>query len=223
MIGTILFVLIGLLTIVGIVLINEGQRRIPVHHAKRVRSGRMYGGNTTFIPLKVNSAGMIPLIFAVSILVFPGLIAQFLSTSSNETLRNFAAQLAANLSPNTIQYNIVYFLLVVAFTYFYTMVIFQQQKISENLQRQGAFIPGVRPGKNTQVYLQRVLNRITLDRRTVPRVRRDPARLSRRQITGVNSLLLGATSLLIVVGVAIDTMRQLEAQLVMRNYEGFIK
>ncbi len=217
-----LFLLIGLLTIVGIVLINEGQRRIPVHHAKRVRSGRMYGGNTTFIPLKVNSAGMIPLIFAVSILVFPGLIAQFLSTSSNETLRNFAAQLSAWMSPNTFQYNVIYFLLVVAFTYFYTMVIFQQQKIAENLQRQGAFIPGVRPGRNTQLYLMRTLNRITLiGALFLGTVAILPFIASR--LTGVNSLLLGATSLLIVVGVAIDTMRQLEAQLVMRNYEGFIR
>jgi preprotein translocase subunit SecY len=221
-IGTVMFLLIGLLTIVGIVLINEGQRRIPVHHAKRVRSGRMYGGNTTFIPLKVNSAGMIPLIFAVSILVFPGLIAQFLSTSSNELLRNFAGELSRFMSPNTLPYNILYFLLVVAFTYFYTMVIFQQQKIAENLQRQGAFIPGIRPGKNTQQYLLRTLNRITLIGALflglvaiLPFVA--------AQVTGVNSLLLGATSLLIVVGVAIDTMRQLEAQLVMRNYEGFIK
>jgi preprotein translocase subunit SecY len=221
-IGTAMFVVIGLITIVGIVLINEGQRRIPVHHAKRVRSGRMYGGNTTFIPLKVNSAGMIPLIFAVSILVFPGLIAQFLSTSSNETMRNFAAELAAFMSPNSIQYNILYFLLVVAFTYFYTMVIFQQQKIAENLQRQGAFIPGVRPGKNTQAYLQRVLNRITMiGALFLGAVAILP--FIAAQLTGVNSLLLGATSLLIVVGVAIDTMRQLEAQLVMRNYEGFIR
>jgi preprotein translocase subunit SecY len=221
-VSLILFLAIGLLTIVGIVLINEGQRRIPVHHAKRVRAGRMYGGNTTFIPLKVNSAGMIPLIFAVSILVFPGLIAQFLSTSSNETLRNFAAQLSAWMSPNTVQYNIIYFLLVVAFTYFYTMVIFQQQKISENLQRQGAFIPGVRPGRNTQLYLMRTLNRITLiGALFLGTVAILPFIASR--LTGVNSLLLGATSLLIVVGVAIDTMRQLEAQLVMRNYEGFIK
>ena len=221
-IGTVLFILIGLLTIVGIVLINEGQRRIPVHHAKRVRSGRMYGGNTTFIPLKVNSAGMIPLIFAVSILVFPGLIAQFLATSSNETLRNFAGELSRFMSPNTLQYNILYFVLVVAFTYFYTMVIFQQQKISENLQRQGAFIPGVRPGKNTQQYLLRTLNRITLiGALFLGLVAILPFIAS--QLTGVNSLLLGATSLLIVVGVAIDTMRQLEAQLVMRNYEGFIK
>jgi preprotein translocase subunit SecY len=221
-IGSVLFVLIGLITIVGIVLINEGQRRIPVHHAKRVRSGRMYGGNTTFIPLKVNSAGMIPLIFAVSILVFPGLIAQFLSSSSNPTMRAIATELAVLLAPNTIQYNILYFLLVVAFTYFYTMVIFQQQKISENLQRQGAFIPGVRPGKNTDKYLMKVLNRITLiGALFLGTVAIMPYIAS--EITGVNSLLLGATSLLIVVGVAIDTMRQLEAQLVMRNYEGFIK
>jgi preprotein translocase subunit SecY len=221
-IGTALFILIGLITIVGIVLINEGQRRIPVHHAKRVRSGRMYGGNTTFIPLKVNSAGMIPLIFAVSILVFPGLIAQFLSTSSNETLRNFAAELARFMSPNTFAYNVLYFLLVVAFTYFYTMVIFQQQKIAENLQRQGAFIPGVRPGRNTQLYLMRVLNRITLiGALFLGTVAILPYIAS--LLTGVNSLFLSATSLLIVVGVAIDTMRQLEAQLVMRNYEGFIK
>lgn len=221
-IGTVMFALIGLITVVGIVLINEGQRRIPVHHAKRVRSGRMYGGNTTFIPLKVNSAGMIPLIFAVSILVFPGLIAQFLATSSNEVLKNFATALATYLSPNTLQYNILYFVLVVAFTYFYTMVIFQQQKISENLQRQGAFIPGVRPGRNTQLYLQRTLNRITLiGALFLGAVAVMP--FIAAQLTGVNSLLLGATSLLIVVGVAIDTMRQLEAQLVMRNYEGFIK
>jgi preprotein translocase subunit SecY len=165
---------------------------------------------------------MIPLIFAVSILVFPGLIAQFLATSSNEVLKNFATALATYLSPNTLQYNILYFVLVVAFTYFYTMVIFQQQKISENLQRQGAFIPGVRPGRNTQLYLQRTLNRITLiGALFLGAVAVMP--FSAAQLTGVNSLLLGATSLLIVVGVAIDTMRQLEAQLVMRNYEGFIK
>jgi preprotein translocase subunit SecY len=221
-VGLAMFIIIGMITLVGIVIVNEGQRRIPVHHAKRVRAGRMYGGNTTFIPLKVNSAGMIPLIFAVSILVFPGLIAQFLSTSNNETMRNFAAALAQFMSPNSLQYNILYFLLVVAFTYFYTMVIFQQQKIAENLQRQGAFIPGVRPGKNTQVYLQKVLTRITLiGALFLGTVAIMP--FIAAQLTGVNALLLGATSLLIVVGVAIDTMRQLEAQLVMRNYEGFIK
>ena len=221
-IGTALFLVIGLITIVGIVLINEGQRRIPVHHAKRVRAGRVYGGSTTFIPLKVNSAGMIPLIFAVSIMVFPGMIAQYLAQSNTEWVRNLAGALSRVLSPDSLTYNVVYFLMVVGFTYFYTMVIFQQQKIPENLQRQGAFIPGVRPGRNTEGYLQSVLNRITLVGALflgVVAVLPWIASL----ITGVNTLQLGATSLLIVVGVAVDTMRQLEAQLMMRNYEGFIR
>ena len=220
--GTLLFLAIALITIVGIVLINEGQRRIPVHYAKRVRGNRQYGGTTTFIPLKVNSAGMIPLIFAVSIMVFPGLMAQFLTASSNESLRNFGGVLSRYLSPTTFQYNLLYFLLVVGFTYFYTMVIFQQQKIPENLQRQGAFIPGVRPGKNTALYLQKVLNRITIVGALFLGFAAILPFIASR-ITGVNTLLLSATSLLIVVGVAIDTMRQLEAQLMMRNYEGFIQ
>jgi preprotein translocase subunit SecY len=218
----ILFAAIGLITIVGIVLINEGTRRIPVHYAKRVRAGRVYGGSTTFIPLKVNSAGMIPLIFAVSIMVFPGMIAQFLATSSVSWLRDFAAALAQAMSPNTFQYNVVYFLMVVGFTYFYTMVVFQQQKIPETLQRQGAFIPGVRPGKNTAIYLTKVLTRITLVGAVFLGVMAIMPFFAAR-LTGVNTLLLSATSLLIVVGVAIDTMRQLEAQLMMRNYEGFIR
>lgn len=222
LIGTVFFIGIALITVVGVVLINEGQRRIPVHHAKRVRAGRVYGGNTTNIPLKVNSAGMIPLIFAVSIMVFPGMIANFLASSNREGVRNLAKHLATFFSPNTLQYNIIYFFMVVGFTYFYTMVIFQQQKIPETLQKQGAFVPGVRPGRNTAVYLQRVLTRITLvGALFLGVVAVLPFFAS--QITGVQTLLLSATSLLIVVGVAIDTMRQLEAQLMMRNYEGFIR
>jgi preprotein translocase subunit SecY len=221
-IGTVFFAIIALATVVGIVKINEGQRRIPVHHAKRMRAGRMYGGNTTFIPLKVNSAGMIPLIFAVSIMVFPGMIANFLVGSEREWVRNLAGDISRIMSPNSFLYNVVYFLMVVGFTFFYTMVVFQQQKIPENLQRQGAFIPGVRPGKNTAIYLQRVLTRITLIGAvflgTVAILPYIAA-----QITGISTLLIGATSMLIVVGVAIDTMRQLEAQLQMRNYEGFIQ
>jgi preprotein translocase subunit SecY len=219
--GTLLFLVIGLGTIIGVVLINEGQRRIPVHHARRVRAGRTYGGTTTFIPLKVNSAGMIPLIFAVSIMVFPGMIANFLQSSGKEGVRNFAQDLSSFFSPNTFQYNLIYFVMVVGFTFFYTMVVFQQQKIPENLQRQGAFIPGVRPGRNTATYLTRVLTRITLiGALFLGIVAILPWVAS--EITGVRTLLISSTSLLIVVGVAIDTMRQLEAQLLMRNYEGFI-
>jgi preprotein translocase subunit SecY len=220
-VGTLLFAIIGLITVVGVVLINEGQRRIPVHHAKRVRSGKVYGGTTTNIPLKVNSAGMIPLIFAVSIMVFPGMVASFLEASNTEWVRDVAEKIRLWLSPDTWPYNIVYFFMVVGFTFFYTMVVFQQQRIPESLQRQGAFIPGVRPGRNTAVYLQKVLSRITVvGALFLGLIAILPFFAS--LITGINSLQLSATSLLIVVGVAIDTMRQLEAQLMMRNYEGFI-
>ena len=220
-IGTAAFVVLGLLTIVGIVLLNEGQRRIPVHHAKRVRRGRMYGGSSTSIPLKVNSAGMIPLIFAVSIMVFPGLVANFLTGSERPWLRDLAGDLANFFDANTLQYQVVYFVMVVLFTYFYTMVVFQQQNIAESLQRQGAFIPGIRPGANTNRYLTGVLTRITLvGALGLGTVAILPYVVS--QLTGIQTLFLGATSLLIVVGVAVDTMRQLEAQLMMRNYEGFI-
>jgi preprotein translocase subunit SecY len=222
LIGTVMFIALALVTIVGIVLINEGQRRIPVHHAKRIRGNRQYGGNTTFIPLKVNSSGMIPLIFAVSIMVFPGMIANFFTSSSRDWVRELGEDLNRIFSPNTFLYNVIYFLMVVGFTYFYTMVIFQQQKIPENLQRQGAFIPGVRPGKNTAMYLQRVLTRITLiGALFLGTVAVLP--FFAAELTGVRTLQIGATSMLIVVGVAIDTMRQLEAQLMMRNYEGFIQ
>lgn len=219
--GTAAFAIIGLITIVGVVLINEGQRRIPVHHAKRIRGNRQYGGTNTHIPLKVNSAGMIPLIFAVSIMVFPGMVANFLSGSNLDWVRNIAVSMSNWLSPDTIPYNIVYFFMVIGFTFFYTIVVFQQQRIPESLQRQGAFIPGIRPGRNTAVYLQKVLTRITFVGALFLGIIAILPFIASR-ITGVDSLLLSATSLLIVVGVAIDTMRQLESQLMMRNYEGFI-
>jgi preprotein translocase subunit SecY len=148
-------------------------------------------------------------------------VANFLQSSSREWVREFAQSLSSFFSPNTFQYNLIYFLMVVGFTFFYTMVVFQQQKIPENLQRQGAFIPGVRPGRNTALYLTRVLTRITLvGALFLGIVAILPWVAS--EITGVRTLLISSTSLLIVVGVAIDTMRQLEAQLLMRNYEGFI-
>ncbi|MBX6342000.1 MAG: preprotein translocase subunit SecY, partial [Thermomicrobiaceae bacterium] len=220
--GTVVFAIIGIFTIVGIVVMNEGQRRIPVQHAKRVRRGRVYGGGSTYIPLKVNSAGMIPLIFAVSIMVFPGMIANFLQTSDRTWVRDIANSMATIFNPQGFVYQVVYFVMVVVFTYFYTMVLFQQQNIAENLQKQGAFIPGVRPGRNTDVYLTHVLMRITLAGALFLGFVAVLPYIATR-LTGVTTLFLSATSLLIVVGVAIDTMRQLEAQLMMRNYEGFIR
>ncbi|MFN8512469.1 MAG: preprotein translocase subunit SecY [Thermomicrobiales bacterium] len=221
-VGTLIFILLGLVTIVGIVLINEGQRRITVNYARRVRGNRQYGGQSTHIPLKVNSAGMIPLIFAVSIMVFPGYIANLFTASDRTWLREPANFLARVFDANSFQYQVIYFLMVVGFTYFYTVVIFQQQNIAENLQKNGGFIPGIRPGQPTNLFLNRVLTRITLvGALFLGTVAVLPWIASR--VTGVQTLFLGSTSLLIVVGVAIDTMRQLEAQLLMRHYEGFIK
>lgn len=220
--GTVMFIALGLVTIVGIILINEGQRKILVNYARRVRGNRQYGGQSTNIPLKVNSAGMIPLIFAVSIMVFPGYIANLFTASDRPWLREPANFLAKVFDANSFQYQVIYFLMVVGFTYFYTVVIFQQQNIAENLQKNGGFIPGIRPGAPTNAFLNRVLTRITLvGALFLGTVAVLPWIASR--ITGVQTLFLGSTSLLIVVGVAIDTMRQLEAQLLMRHYEGFIK
>ncbi|MBC8163591.1 MAG: preprotein translocase subunit SecY [Roseiflexaceae bacterium] len=229
-IGIIVFVLIALLTIVGIVLVNEGQRRVQVQYAKRVRGNRVYGGQASHIPLKVNMAGMIPLIFAQSIIIFPGTLASYacpeqvaapgsglLKQAACGTYQLFSPQSNTGGSPI---YSILLFLLVVGFSYFYTMVIFQQQNIPDSLQKNGGFIPGIRPGKKTEEYLSKVVYRITLVGAlflgliaVLPFIT--------QAVTGVQ-IGLGATSLLIVVGVAIDTMRQIEAQLVMRNYEGFI-
>ncbi|HEU5329055.1 MAG: preprotein translocase subunit SecY [Thermomicrobiales bacterium] len=220
--GTVIFLVLGLITIVGIVLINEGQRRIQVNYARRVRGNRMYGGQTTHIPLKVNSAGMIPLIFAVSIMVFPGYIANLFTASDRAWLREPANFLAKVFDANSLQYQIIYFFMVVGFTYFYTVVVFQQQNIAENLQKNGGFIPGIRPGTPTNIYLMKVLTRITLVGAIFLGVVAVMPWIAAK-MTGVQTLFLSSTSLLIVVGVAIDTMRQLEAQLLMRHYEGFIK
>ncbi|MCL5958480.1 MAG: preprotein translocase subunit SecY [Chloroflexi bacterium] len=221
-IGILVFAIIGLGTIVGIIMVNEGQRRIPVQYAKRIRGTRMYGGGTTHIPLRVNSAGMIPLIFAMSIMIFPSTVANFFTASSNVTVKSVAEFIRNIFDPNTIQYQLIYFLMVVGFTYFYTTVIFNQQNIPENLQKSGGFLPGIRPGRPTAQYLTRVLTRITLIGALFLGVVAVLPFFA-GAATGVKTLLLSSTGLLIVVGVAIDTMKQLEAQLLMRNYEGFLK
>jgi preprotein translocase subunit SecY len=218
-----LFLLIGVVTVAAIVYIYEGQRRIPVQVAKRIRGRRMEGGQSTHIPLKVNSAGMIPLIFASSILIFPGTIAGYFLGVENEWGRWIAESVYNffNLS-HSWGYWMLFFWLVVAFTFFYTLVIFQQQNIAENLQKQGGFIPGIRPGRPTAEYLYKVLIRITLvGALFLGAIAVMPFFV--QTATGVQNLPLQATALLIVVGVGLDTMRQLEAQLLMRHYRGFIK
>ena len=218
-----LFVAIGLVTVVGIVLINEGQRRIPVHYSRSImRGGRMMRqAGSSFIPLRVNSAGMIPLIFALSIMAFPAIVAGFFTAAQTDWVRNTALFLYGFFQSTTLQYNIIYFLMVVVFTFFYTSVQFSQQRIAENLQKQGGAVPGIRPGPNTDRFLNTVVNRITVAGALFLGVVA-VAPFFASLLTGVNALVFSSTALLIVVGVAIDTMKQLEAQLLMRRYEGFI-
>jgi preprotein translocase subunit SecY len=220
--GLALFLIISLITVVGIIMIQEGQRRIPVHYSRNVFKGNrmMRQSGESHIPLRVNSAGMIPLIFAQSIIIFPSTIAAFF-TASTGTVGDIARAVTSILNPNTFPYQVFYFLMVVGFTYFYTTVVFSQQNIAENLQKSGGVVPGKRPGPATQQYLTRVLNRITfLGAVSLGVVAVLP--YFGGIVTNVQ-FLYSSTALLIVVGVAIDTMKQLEAQLLMRNYEGFIK
>ncbi len=223
--GLLLTAVIGLGLIYFIVVFNEAQRRIPVQYGRSVfRGGRMYRqSGATHLPLRVNSAGMIPLIFAFSIMVLPGTIANFVyNPSSSGFLSTFAGFVVSVFAPTSVWYWIAVFLLVVLFTFFYTLIVFQQQQLAENLQKNGGFIPGIRPGVPTQQYLNRVILRITWGGALfLGLVAIMPYFFT--QITGIKALTLSSTSLLIMVSVALDFMRQLEAQLLMRNYEGFIK
>ena len=219
--GLIAFAVIGVLMVSAIVFVHEGQRRIPVSYAKRVRGNRIYGGRSTHIPMKINSAGMIPLIFAFSIMLMPATIAQYAATSDSLWLAEFSGVLAGWFGPEAFPYWFMTFLLVVAFTFFYTIVIFNQQNLPENLQKNGGFIPGIRPGRPTAAFLNRVLNRITLAGGIfLGLIAIVPFFVGLG--TGVTAVALSSTGLLITVGVVLDTMRQLESQLMMREYEAFL-
>ena len=211
------FLILSIIVVAGIVIITEAQRNIPVSYAKRVRGAKMYGGVSTHLPLRVNSAGMIPIIFAMSIMLFPGMIAAMLSHSDISWLASIANSTAA-LFQNQIFYGILYFILVVLFTYFYTAVVFDPKAVSTNLQKQGGFIPGIRPGKPTAEFLYNVLNRITLVGAiflgliaVLPFIG--------QAVTHITTMVLGGAAILIVVGVVLDTVRQVQSQLAMREYE----
>ena len=217
-----LFSAITIVTVVGIVYVQEGQRRIPVQYAKRVRGTKMYGGQRVEIPLPVNSAGMIPLIFAVSILLFPGMVASYFVYAETQWIASFANMIVRVFDSNGVFYWVLYFLFVVGFTYFYTDVIFAQQDLAGNLRKQGGAIVGYRPGKPTSDYLNGVLRRITLVGALFLGIVAILPFLM-RLVSETGTLLINSTGLLIVVGVVLDTMKQLEAQLRMRHYEGFLK
>lgn len=216
------FLIITAVTVIGIVMVHEGQRRIPVHYAKRVRGNRIYGGQSTHVPLQVNSAGMIPLIFAVSIMMLPGIVSSYFVNSGTAWVASIATGISRLFSTTGAFYWLLYFVLVVAFTYFYTDVIFQQQDLPETLRRQGGFVPGIRPGARTAEFLQGVVRRITLVGALFLGVIAILPFIV-QLFTGTSEMLITSTGLLIVVGVVLDTMKQLEAQLMMRHYEGFIR
>jgi preprotein translocase subunit SecY len=220
--GLITYVILSLAMIVLIVVFVEAHRRIPVQYARSTfRGGRMYRqSGSTYIPLRVNTAGMIPLIFAIALMQLPGTIATYFMNPAGQD-PNFWNTIFNLFQSNTALYQVLYFALVIGFTLFYTMVIFEQMNLPQTLQRQGGFVPGVRPGKTTADYLNGIIRRITFGGAIFLAVVAILPFITQR-ITGVN-LLIQSTAMLIAVGVALDTMKQLEAQLTMRRYEGFLK
>jgi preprotein translocase subunit SecY len=229
----VLFVVLALVVVAAIVYIQEGQRRIPIQYASRVRGRRMYQGGATFLPLRVNQAGVIPIIFAVSILLFPTQIASYFATPAGVTpdqatlVNQIADGIVAFLNPDGFAYPVFYFLLTMGFTYFYTAFTFKPDETADQLRKNGGFIPGIRPGAPTRDYLARVVFRLSLAGALfLATIAVSPILLS-AGLRGFGSVVggfaLGGTALLIVVSVVVETMKQIEAQLMMRNYEGFIR
>ena len=215
-----LFAAMALAIIAGVVMVNEGRRNIPVSYAKRVRGMRMYGGVSTYLPLNVNPAGVIPIIFALAIMMFPGMIANFLSCAGG-TMGDIARGVG-NFFENPWVYGIFYFVLVVLFTFFYTAVTFDPKAISSNLQKMGGFIPGIRPGESTSNFLHYILNRIlVIGSLFLATIAIMPSVIA--GVTGITvfRFFVGGTALLIMVSVILETMRQVNAQLQMREYETF--
>ncbi|MCX6812873.1 MAG: preprotein translocase subunit SecY [Candidatus Azambacteria bacterium] len=213
------FIIVSLIVIAGVVIVTEGERAIPVAYAKRVRGNRVYGGSMAQLPLRVNQAGVIPIIFALSILLFPQLIAQILGSVNILWLSQLARAMAEFLR-NQFIYGSLYFLLVILFTYFYTAVTFDPDQISQNLQKQGGFIPGIRPGNSTAEYIKHILNRVVLIGAIFLGVIAILPIIV-QYFTGITALTIGGTALLIVVSVVLESMKQVNSQLVMREYEGF--
>jgi preprotein translocase subunit SecY len=222
-IGTVVYILLAIATVVFIVIFTEAHRRIPVQYSRSIfRGGRMYRqSGSTHIPLRVNTAGMIPLIFAMSIVVFPGVVASYFANPATAE-PNIANHIMNLFNANGLFYWVLYFLLTIGFAFFYTMIIFEQQDLPNTLQRQGGFIPGIRPGAHTKGYLDGVIRRLTWAGALFLALVAIMPFIAQR-ITTVQGIQLSSMGLLIVVGVVLDTMKQMEAQLVMRRYEGFIK
>ncbi len=212
------FALVAIITVVGVVVINEGQRNIPVQYARQMRGNGSFGGSSTNLPLRVNMAGVIPIIFAISLIMIPPMLANFFVNAKTHWLASFSTW-TINIFQNQLFYGIVYFLLVFGFTYFYTEVVFHPNQIAENLQKGGGFVPGIRPGKPTEDYISYTTHKIILVGALFLGIIAILP-LVMRYFTGIQSLAIGGTSLLIVVSVVIETVKQIQAQVTMREYDG---
>lgn len=214
------FIAIVLIVIAGVVLVTEAQRNIPIAYAKRVRGNKLFGGINTHLPLRLNQAGVIPIIFAISVMMFPALIAQFFVGARSAFLSSLAQKTIGLFNNTGWFYMGLYFVLVMGFTYFYTAVVFNPDEIAENVQKNGGFVPGLRPGQQTAEFLSSVLNRITLAGAFfLALIAILP--LIMQKYTGTSALTFGGTGLLIVVSVVIEVIKKIEAQLTMHDYEGF--
>ncbi len=214
------FSILSLVVIAGIIYVNEATRQITVRYARRIRGQTTSGGQSTHLPLRVNQAGVIPIIFAVSLVVMPSVVGRWFMQSNNPSLVSFASNLVNLFDPNRPPYHFIYFFLVLGFTYFYTAVTFNPDKIAEDIKKYGGFIPGIRPGKPTADYLSYVLNRITLAGALFLGLIAILPSLA-RAATGITTLTIGGTGILIVVSVILEVSKALEAQLIMRNYDSF--
>lgn len=216
-----IFIVLAILVIATVVFVNEAVRKIPVYYAKRIRGNRMYQAQNNYLPLKLNQAGVIPIIFAVSFVLFPQLIGNFFQYSSIKWLSSFSLFLLKLFNPSGFFYNFFYFLLVIGFTFFYTVIVFNPQKIAEEIQKHGGFIPGIRPGVATKEYLEKVLYRITsVGAIFLGFIAILPVIISK--ITNLPNLVIGGTSVLIVVSVVLETFKMIEGQLAMKSYDKFI-
>ncbi|MDO8516008.1 MAG: SecY family transport protein, partial [bacterium] len=211
------FIIVFALLVMGIVYLNEGERKVPIAYARRIRGNKMFGGSSSYLPLKVNQAGMIPLIFAISVLLFPQFIAQIAGLISSD-LGTKINDLVNSVLNNQVIYGVIYFLLVFTFTFFYTAITFNPEEVSKNLQRSGGFIPGIRPGEATGAYFKHIINRVTLSGAIfLGLIAILPIII--QNLTGIAVLTISGTALLIVVAVVLDMIRQIDSQLTVRGYE----
>jgi len=218
----IIFIVMGVAVIAAICFVDQASRDITISYARRTRGRKTYGGVSTHLPLKINQAGVIPIIFAVSLVLLPSMLAQYLQTLPNTKIVAIDGIIGKIFNPASLSYNLIYFLLVLGFTYFYTAVTFNPEKIAEEIKKQGGFIPGIRPGQPTADFLNRILTRITLAGAVYLGIIAILPSIA-RSLTGITTMMIGGTGILIVVSVILEISKSLEAQLIMRSYDGFLK